>query len=181
MRAFADFHRQSAGSEYWIIGDGPERKRLEQLARQLGVAEAVKFWGWLPRSEALERLAGCDVLIHPSLHESGGCVCLEAMGAGRPVVCLDLGGSALQVTQETGIKLPASTPGRAVADLAAAMARLAGDAILRARMGSASRRRVEEHFGWCEKGQLLATIYEDAVREAAPQNLKEVTCQSASN
>ena len=50
------------------------------------------------------------MLIHPSLHDSGGWVCLEAMAAGRPVICLDLGGPGLQVTEKTGIKVKASTP-----------------------------------------------------------------------
>ena len=108
LRAFAQFHRQLPESEYWIIGDGPERKGLERLARQLGVAESVRFWGWLPRPEALRLLAECDVLVHPTLHDSGGWVCLEAMVAARPVVCLDLGGPGVQVTDETGIKLPAT-------------------------------------------------------------------------
>src|SRR2546430_4418443 len=42
---------------------------------------------------------------HPSLHDSGGWVCLEAMAAGRPVICLDLGGPGYQVTEESGIKI----------------------------------------------------------------------------
>ena len=65
---------------------------MEKLARELGITANVKFWGGIRRAQVLEKLAECDVLIHPSLHESGGWVCLEAMAAGRPVVCLDLGG-----------------------------------------------------------------------------------------
>ena len=58
---------------------------------------------------------------------SGGWTCLEAMAAGRPVVCLDLGGPATQVTEETGIKVPAPVPNQAVSGLAEAMTRLARD------------------------------------------------------
>ena len=85
-------------SEYWIVGDGPERANLSDLVRRLGFHDRVRFWGSQPRAKALEMLAACDVLVHPSLHDSGGWVCLEAMAAGKPVICLDLGGPAEQVT-----------------------------------------------------------------------------------
>jgi glycosyltransferase involved in cell wall biosynthesis len=168
VRAFAEFHRQFPASEYWIMGDGPERKGLERLSRQLGVAERVRFWGSMPRHEALAALAECDVLIHPTLHDSGGWVCLEAMAAGRPVICLDLGGPGLQVTDETGIKVPAISPDQAVNGLAQALSRLAADSALRVRLGTAGRQRVKDYFGWHEKGQLLATIYEGVVRDGCP-------------
>src|SRR5208337_4499961 len=127
VRAFAEFHRQFPAAEYWIIGAGPERKRLGKLAQRLGVAGSVTFWGAIPRRQVLEKLGKCDVLVHPSLHDSGGWVCLEAMAAGRPVVCLDLGGPALQVTEDTGIKVPATSPEQVVSDLATAFYKLASD------------------------------------------------------
>ena len=65
------------------------------------------------------------MLVHPSLHDSGGWVCLEAMAAGKPVICLDLGGPGEQVTRETGFKIPALDPDQAVKDMARAMAVLA--------------------------------------------------------
>ena len=99
----------------------PRRRSLEVLARRLGVDHKVRFWGHLPRKEALSKLERCHVLVHPSLHDSGGWVCLEAMAAGLPVVCLDLGGPATQVTQETGIKVAARNPRQTVVDLAEAM------------------------------------------------------------
>lgn len=164
LRAFARIHSRLPAAEYWIIGDGPDRKRLEGLAIRLGVAEKVTFWGYMPRSQVLEKLGECDALMHPSLHDSGGWVCLESMAAGRPVICLDLGGPALQVTEETGIKVPAISPDQAVSGLEQAVFRLATDPALRARLGRAARQRVKDRFAWDEKGEFLATIYEDIVR-----------------
>ena len=158
LRAFAQFHSQFPRSEYWLIGGGPERARLQRLAQKLGVRESVTFLGQIPRSEVLERLAQCDVLVHPSLHDSGGWVCLEAMAAGRPVVCLDLGGPGVQVTDQTGIKILASTPQQAVADLAKAMVRLAEDPMLRFRLGEAGRARVQKYFDWDKKGEWLMEL-----------------------
>jgi glycosyltransferase involved in cell wall biosynthesis len=163
LRAFARFQALFPPTEYWIIGDGPERKRLEKLAHNLGIADKVRFWGTIPRAEVLEKLADCDVLVHPSLHDSGGWVCLEAMAAGRPVICLDLGGPALQVTEETGIKIPAISPSQAIADLSLAMEELAHDPARRARLGQSGRERVSRLYNWEEKGKYLAELYDQAV------------------
>ncbi|MDR7402370.1 MAG: glycosyltransferase family 4 protein, partial [Armatimonadota bacterium] len=141
--------------ECWIVGEGPERRRLEALARRLGLADRVRFFGQLPRQRVLELLGQVHALIHPSLHDQSPTVCLEAMAAGRPVICLDLGGPAVQVTEESGIKVPARSPSQVVSDLAAAMQMLASDPDLRARMGERGRRRVEEHFLWPVKADSL--------------------------
>jgi len=159
LQAFARLVRDFPESEYWLVGDGPERKNLERLVQKLGVAEKVRFFGALPRSEALKKLAECDVLVHPSLHDSGGWVCVEAMAAGRPVICLDLGGPGLQVTEQTGIKVPVLSPGQVVMDLAGAMKRLAEDPALKQCMGDAGRTRVQEHFSWDRKGDYLVKLY----------------------
>lgn len=95
IMAFAQSDLSDA--EYWIVGDGPERSRLKRLAKRLGVAGRVRFFGQLTRTEVLNLLSQCHVLVHPSLHDSGGWVCMEAMAAGRPVICPDLGGPATQV------------------------------------------------------------------------------------
>src|SRR5205085_1454539 len=138
LRAFARFQTSYPDSEYWIVSSGPEGDRLKTLANQLGVERKVVFWGgFRTLQEVYAKLAQCDVLVHPALHEAFGNVCLEAMAAGRPVICLDLGGPALQVTEETGIKVPAIAPEQVVHDLAAALSRLASDPALRVRLGQA--------------------------------------------
>ena len=76
LRAFASSNLQDA--EYWILGDGAEFNQLQNLAKNLGISQQVKFWGKLSREETLARLKDCHVLVHPSLHDSGGWVWLEA-------------------------------------------------------------------------------------------------------
>lgn len=159
LRAFAQANLPDA--EYWVVGNGPEWDYLHRLANELGIADRVKFLGELPRDQALEKLGQCHVLVHPSLHDSGGGVCLEAMAAGRPVICLDLGGPAIQITPDVGFKVPAETPTQAVQDLAQAMVRLATDADLRQRMGEAAHQLVWEEHSWSVKGKRLAQVYEE--------------------
>ena len=159
MRAFAQLHSQFPDSQYWLVGNGPEKARLQKIARQLGVEDAVVFWGELPRPQALEKLAECDVLMHPSLHDSGGWVCAEAMAAGLPVICLDLGGPALQVNGDTGFKVTCSFAGAIVEDLAAALVSLSRDRALCSKMGAAGRRDFRSlQLG--EKGLSMAKVYD---------------------
>jgi len=161
IRAFAAANLLDA--EYWVVGDGSEWANLQALANELGIAERVRFWGELPREQTLLRLGESQVLVHPSLHDSGGGVCMEAMAAGRPVLCLNLGGPAVQVTKETGIKVPAHDPDQAVKDLAIAMVKLADDAQLRMQMGEAGRRLVQEHYTWKVTGERLSQLYYEVV------------------
>jgi glycosyltransferase involved in cell wall biosynthesis len=157
LRAFAAADLPDA--EYWVIGDGPARAHLERLSRELGIAERVRFWGGMSRPAVLEKLGMCHVLVHPSLHDSGSCVCLEALAAGRPVICLDLAGPAELVTADCGIKIDARTPDGAVAAMAAAMHQLAADPALRHRLGQAGRARVAAEYLWSLKGRRLAGYY----------------------
>ena len=117
----------------------------------------------MPREETLSKLEKCHVLIHPSLHDSGGWVCSEMMAAGRPVICLDLGGPAVQVTEETGFKISSSSPDLTVRNMSKAMVVLAQDTQLRMRMGIAGQKLVSESYSWQAKVKHLATIYPDII------------------
>ncbi len=162
LRAFAAFcHETKANATYEIIGDGPEALRLKQLAESLGIRANVKFRGKLKREEALTRLANAAVLLHPSLHDSGGWVCLEAMAAKVPVICLDLGGPAVQVTSETGIKIKASSPRQAADDIATALRDLYLHPEERCRFGNKGAERVRESFHWDVKGTWMNQVYQN--------------------
>jgi glycosyltransferase involved in cell wall biosynthesis len=169
IRAFAQANLPDA--EYWIVGEGVEGDRLQALAQELGVAHQINFLGRLPRPETLEKLKESHVLIHPSLHDSGGGVCLEAMAAGRPVVCLNLGGPAVQVTEATGIVVPAHHPDQVVQDLAQAMSSLADNPALRQRMGLAGQQRVRDMFAWDSKGKALSQAYTDLIEKVRTKPL----------
>jgi len=159
LRSFAILKTRFPASEYWLIGDGPEKKRLKALAQELCLADSVRFLHFMPRLQVLETLAACDVLVNPSLHDSGSYVCAEAMAMGLPVICLDVGGPALQVTEETGIKIPATSPKQVIQDMAAAMTQLAYDPSGRERLGQLGRKRVHDNFMWKQKGDFIAEIY----------------------
>jgi colanic acid/amylovoran biosynthesis glycosyltransferase len=130
LRAFAALGVAGGGLELDLVGDGPERPRLERLAHELGVAERVRFLGGLPTDDVREVLdkAGLFALAavpHPSGAMDGIPVALmEAMAAGIPVVATALSGIPELVRDgETGLLVPPSAP----AELAEALRRLVVD------------------------------------------------------
>ena len=84
LRAFAKACRQGTNGRLVLGGDGPERRRIEALARQLGVADRVEFPGWI--EEVSNFLSRADVFVLPSHLEPFGIVLLEAMSMGVPIV-----------------------------------------------------------------------------------------------
>lgn len=164
IRAFAKAAIPQA--EYWILGEGPQRDRLEALAQTLGVGDRVKFWGRLPRDKTLETLGQCHVLLHPSLHDSGGWVCLEAMAASRPIICLALGGPRVQVANEVGFVLPAHNPEQVIDDIAKAMTSLAENSDLRQQLGQAGHQHLLKNFTWESKRQTLTQLYQELGKQS---------------
>jgi glycosyltransferase involved in cell wall biosynthesis len=164
LAAFARMAQDYPSAEYWFIGDGPELSRLKAMAVELGVGDKVHFLGQRPRDQVLERLAEFDVLVHPSLHDSGGTVCLEAMAAARPVICLDLGGPATLVSDSAGFKIPAHTPEEAVSQMANAMLSLARDPQHRAQLARQARKHVETKHLWDQRAREFYRYYRIGLR-----------------
>ena len=154
---------------YTIIGTGPFEVRLREMARELGVDNRVRFTGAISRSEVFIALASARALVHPSLHESGGFVCLEAMAAGTPVICVDTGGPGLFVTENTGFAVLASSHASTVSAMANAMMQI----VQRnpESMGSAARAHVGQNHTMRAKSKRLAAIHSElAERLVAPSS-----------
>ena len=158
LQAFASA-RLPPDAEYWLIGNGPELRHLKHLGAELGSADRLRFWGEMGRTETLKRLGDCDALVHPSMHESGGVSCLEAMAAGRPVICLDVGGPRELTTDDTAFRIGVGHPREAVSGIARAMVMVATDRALLARMGRAARTRAASDYLWRTKGRVLDGLY----------------------
>ena len=148
-------------AEFVIVGNGPEMERLQVLVDRLGIREKVTFTGELPWRDGLKQFQAADVLVHPSLHDSGGFVLLEAMEMHKPVVCLKLGGPGVYVNDTTGFAIEARSIPQVIDDLAAAMRQLAVDPALRKRLGDAGHQRAVTEFTWARKAQDTEHIYRE--------------------
>jgi len=130
-----------------LIGDGPLRGELGNLASQLGVADRVIFAGEIQNSGVAPYYHAADVFALPSVarSEAFGIVQIEAMAAGLPVVntSLDSGVPFVSLHEKTGLTVPPSDPKQ----LASAINRLLDNPILRKSYGEAARLRASKEFG----------------------------------
>jgi len=149
--------------EFVVVGNGPEMGRLQALVDRLGIRDKVTFTGELPWRDGLKQFQAADVLVHPSLHDSGGFVLLEAMEMRKPVVCLKLGGPGVYVNEHTGYAIPATSIPQVIDDLATAMRQLAADPDLRQRLGQAGHARATTEFTWARKAQDTERLYREVV------------------
>jgi glycosyltransferase involved in cell wall biosynthesis len=147
--------------EYLIIGDGPCRPGLEQLAAELGLADRVRFLGQLPNPEAVARAAACDLFVMPGVEEPFGVAFVEAMAAGLPAIgSRGEGGPEDIAAAGPGMILVA--PDDPVA-LAAVLDQLSGDRAELARLGAAARETVAANFTWERCGIETVTAYRAAL------------------
>ena len=155
-----------------VVGDGPERPRLEKEAAERGLSEAVAFVGAKSQAEVAELLAVHDVFVLPSFAEGVPVVLMEAMGSGLPVVATHVGGMTELIDDEVNGFLVRPFDAD---QLATRIGELVADPQLRQRLGDAGREKVLDEFVSADEAARLAsliTAHRDglpaAVRPALP-------------
>lgn len=170
LEAFARLVEKNPDSRLTLLGDGPALERWRGKCSQLGLDEKVRWRKAVPRDEFLSGLCAYDVLLFPSLHDSGGMVVLEAMAAGVPIVCLDIGGPGVLVDETCGFKVSADAPAKVVDGLQAALGVLAEHRDLAAKMGEAGRQRAEAVFSWEGRVARMLCCYDELLGVARSEN-----------
>jgi rhamnosyl/mannosyltransferase len=150
---------RSVDAELWIGGRGPLTESFRNTAREAGVAERIRFLGFIPDDELVAYYNACDVFCMPSTEraEQFGLVQLEAMHLGKPVVATRLGTGVEYVTLDgvTGLLVDP----RSETALAVALNRLLADPALRSRLGSAGQARVATTFSLQQMIDSTAALY----------------------
>lgn len=155
LAAFARLHARRPAVRLVLVGDGPLQAELEQQAKQLGVADAVRFLGF--REQVAPFLRGFDIFVLPSLSEGLSSGILAAMAAGLPVVASNIGGIPELVRDGvTGMLVPAGEP-RALAE---ALEHLVDRPDVGAAYGAAGREVVSKNFTLDQKVEKTLAIYE---------------------
>lgn len=150
------------GLQYTVIGEGPDRERLQSLTKEIGVVGAVKFLGRVSAEELRQQYREAHIFVMPSreIIESGsvegfGIVYLEAAASGLPVVAGHSGGAVEAVRHgETGFLVPPDDVGA----LLKTLHRLLADGELRRRLGENGRRWVEDEMNWDRAARELADL-----------------------
>jgi glycosyltransferase involved in cell wall biosynthesis len=143
-----------------LVGDGPQRSKLEALASELGIKDRCQFLGAKPHSELDRYYADAGVFVFPSVRESGGMVVLEAMSHALPCLVANWGGPPIY-TRDTGIHLRVDSPHDLEDDLVSNVLRLLADPSEGRRIGATSRQVITDQYIWSRKAEFLV----EAIRE----------------
>ncbi|MGA9800303.1 MAG: glycosyltransferase family 4 protein [Terriglobales bacterium] len=139
-----------------IVGDGPERERIQQAILSAGVGESIILTGHL--KDVTPYYEAADVLAIPSLSEGSPNALLEAMAFGVPVVATEVGGIPEIVTNgKTALLVPARDP----AAMAGALERLISDPAAAASVAAQARKKVETEYSPEWRAKTLISIYDD--------------------
>jgi glycosyltransferase involved in cell wall biosynthesis len=141
-------------AQFHIIGDGPERARLESLAAARGLSRAIVFFGHQP--DVARRLDEADIFVLPSRSEGFPNAVLEAMAAGLPVVASDIAALRELIEHErTGLLIPSGVP-RVLADT---VCRLMGDAIFAGQLGEQAASDVRARYSFDRMVGAFESLY----------------------
>jgi len=156
------------GATLWVIGSGPMEAEWRGLAARRGVLDRVKFLGEVPNADLPAYYYACDLFVLPGSQrsEAFGAVQIEAMAAGKPVICTELGTgtSFVNLHGETGLVVPP----RDSDALAQAINRLLADPALRAQMGQKAKTRAQE-FSKERMVERISRVYDQVLNSAIVQ------------
>jgi glycosyltransferase involved in cell wall biosynthesis len=159
MRAFAEFRKTRPEFRLIVVGlRGFYTAALEKLRTSLGLSEAVRFTGWIPRAELYDLFMGATAFIYPSTFEGFGLPVLEALAAGVPTAC-----SRIQpLSNMAGSAALQFDPGDP-STILDAMVRITSDDELRTRLSAEGPIRAKE-FSWAKTAQLTMDAVTASVR-----------------
>jgi teichuronic acid biosynthesis glycosyltransferase TuaC len=158
LRAFAEIHERFPEHSLESIGDGPERTRLQKLAEELGVAGRVHFRGRQSRRQVADAMRLATIFALPSRYEGLGCVYLEAMSTGKPVIAC--AGQGIDEVIEQGINgcLIGTDDLQGLTDT---LVQLLQQPEVRRMMGEAARRTILHAYTLEQQAARLLQVYRE--------------------
>jgi glycosyltransferase involved in cell wall biosynthesis len=165
LRAFAIVARSYPAARLVIAGSGPSRAALEQLARELGLADLVRFTGRVDNAGMAALYQDADLMLNPSTIDNMPNSLLEALASGVPVISTNVGGVPYMVEDGVTALL---VPPRAPEAMAAAMLRLLAEPALAARLRAAGLHYVQQ-YAWPNVRPRLLRVYRAAISPPSVQ------------
>jgi len=145
-----------------IIGLGPMTERWKKLSSKLNIDRNCTWHGWLSRDKAIETMSEADIFVFPSLHEGMPTVVIEALSIGLPVICLDHCGQGDAITEDSGIKIPVTSPRKVINDISVAITLLAENHEKIERLSQGALQRSQK-FTWEKLSQKMLSVYQNAI------------------
>lgn len=171
IRGVAAIRKQGLDCRLFIVGDGPDRRRLEDLSAESEVMEQVCFVGSVPHHDARDILSSTDVFLSLYDYSNLGNPIIEAMIAGRCIISIDDGSlEDIIVHDRNGVLL---RPDNVEAELQAQLTRLIGNPALRRSLGKAARQYAMDRF-WTWQHRISAELaIIDALSSGKPLDKRE--------
>ena len=164
IRAFSEVARSDPKLELLLVGSGPLRKRLEELAKSLDLDERIRFLGGQDRLQIARLLHGCELFVHPAVSEPFGLVVAEALACKKPVVASNTGGIPEIIQDRTsGILVE---PGRPQ-ELARAISSALGNPNLMNALSTNGYAIVEKCFSYANTGRNYEKTFNELVGPAS--------------
>jgi glycosyltransferase involved in cell wall biosynthesis len=145
--------------ELTMIGDGPHREYLEQLATRLSLGDSIRFLNSVPHTELAKHYQHADIFGFPSLRELGGAVVLEAMVQGVVPIVVDYGGPPEFVTANSGVTIPLGDRAAIIHHFREAVERFVNQPELLKPMSELARQDVLKRFTWDAKAADDVAVY----------------------
>jgi len=158
-------------ARFTIIGDGPERSRLEELVKSLGIEKNVSFPGWLSHPEVMKSLGTADVVVLPAIREGGGGVVFEGLANGAVPVILDWGGPGDIVHPNIGYKVHPFNEDRVVMEMTKILTELERNRDLLYSLRQRGMSYARECLTWDAKAQATTLVLNWVVRRGLKPDL----------
>jgi glycosyltransferase involved in cell wall biosynthesis len=170
LRGAAELLRRDL-ARFTVLGDGPDRSNLEQLARSLGIEKAVTFRGWVKHDEVFRQLRSADVFVFPSLRDNGAGVVFQALASGAIPVVADFGGPGDIVYPDVGFRVPLTNESDIVAQIEKILVELESNRELLHRLRQRGMEYARESLTWDAKAQSTSKVLNWVVGQAPKPTL----------
>ncbi len=160
IRALAELRKKFPSAKLLLAGTGPCRERLQTLAREAGLGDAVLLAGFISDVESV--YAALDVFLLPSFFEALSNALMSAMAYAIPSIAFNRGGPAEIIEDgKSGLLVEPAN----VDALCAAIAKILDDASLASNLGESGRQRIEQHFSAAKMVGEMLRVYEEYLKK----------------
>ncbi len=155
-----------------VIGDGPERGRLEELAKSLGIEKSVSFRGWLDHKEVFKSMRSADVFLFPSVRDNGAGVVFEALASGAVPIVVDFGGPGDIVHADVGRKAALTNESDVTLQMERILTELGQDRELLERLRRQGIVYARESLTWEAKAKAVTRVLHWAIERGPKPDLR---------
>ena len=141
-----------------VVGNGILEKQHKNLGEKLNISSCIEWIGQVDRQTVFKIMKESDLFIHSNYREGTPHVITEALSFGLPVICHDINGMSIAITDKCGIKIPLVSPEKSIIGFKEALLKLTNDSIELKKLQTGAFKRSHE-LSWDAMAKTIATDY----------------------